>query len=139
MSVRWHHLLCAASAVPDLLKPALDEYDGDVPDKDKVVAAIAEGKKNTKPGAFPYVERAPTGRASCMFCSESIEKDALRVAVEREVEAGGFTRKTPGYLHPACASEQLEQDGKDLDEFITAVKNNSRVSEAEVEEVLAEL
>lgn len=133
-SMQWHHLLCAAGKLPGELKDALGEFGGEVPDRaelDKAMdAAIKSGK--AKPGGFPYVDHAPTGRASCMQCSETIEKASIRVAVEREVDTGGFMRRTPGYLHPKCVVENLENTGGSIDELVEAIKTNSRLPDAEL-------
>src|SRR5438034_595287 len=89
-TMRWHHLSCAAEKLPAEFKAALDAYPGDVADRaglDKAMAdALAKGR--AKPGGFPYADKAPTGRARCMQCQQGIEKDSLRVAVEREIDTG---------------------------------------------------
>ena len=92
-SMQWHHLLCAAGKLPAELKEALGTYDGDVPNRPELDNAMAEAikKGGAKPGGFPHVDRAPTGRAKCMQCEEPIAKDSFRVAVEREVDTGAFT------------------------------------------------
>ena len=138
-SHRWHHLACAASALPDALKPTLDDYGGEVAERATIDQLISAGKKATKPGAFPYADRAPTGRARCMFCEAAIEKGTLRIAVERQVDTGAFVTKGAGYLHPACASEQLERDQVEAEGFILGLKANSRLESAELDQVLAEL
>src|SRR6185295_11353544 len=77
-SMQWHHLLCAASKLPDELKAALAEYAGEIPNRAEIDAALEQAAKkaSAKPAAFPYVDRAPTGRARCMQCGQSIEKAA---------------------------------------------------------------
>jgi hypothetical protein len=106
----WHHLLCAAQKKGALLKPVLDAYTGEVPNRAELEAAIANPPKSSGGGgpkaAYPYAERASTGRSKCIHCDEPIAKDEWRVAVEREVDTGTFTRSGPGYLHPKCAIEQ---------------------------------
>ena len=104
-SMQWHHLLCAAQKLPAELKAALAEYPG--PNQAELDTAMdaAIKKGNAKPGGFPYVDRAPTGRAKCMQCDEMIEKNSFRVAVEREVDTGTFVTRGAGYLHPKCVAE----------------------------------
>src|SRR5215470_3320050 len=77
-SMQWHHLLCSAGKLPAELKAAMDEYPGDIPNRDELDKAMegAIKKGNAKPGGFPYVDRAPTGRAKCMQCDETIEKNS---------------------------------------------------------------
>jgi poly [ADP-ribose] polymerase len=134
MTYMWHHLACAAKKKPKELKTALDAFDGDIPDRKALEKQIAEGASKQKPGTFPYVEKAPTGRSKCLACDETIEKDTYRVAIEREVDAGGFVRKSAGYLHPACASEFVGDD-----ELAEKLKANSNLKPAELDEVLQEL
>lgn len=120
----WHHLDCAAGRMPAKVKEALAGFPGDVPDRAKLEAILAAPPKaaSAKGGpkaAYPYAERASTGRSKCMHCDEAIEKGTLRVAVEREVDTGTFTSTGPGYLHPACASEHTGDD-----ELLTKIKTN---------------
>ncbi|MDQ3339058.1 MAG: PARP-type zinc finger-containing protein [Myxococcota bacterium] len=140
-SMQWHHLLCAAGKLPVELKEALGTYDGDVPDRPELDKAMGEAikKGGAKPGGFPHVDRAPTGRAKCMQCEEPIAKDSFRVAVEREVDTGAFTTRGAGYLHPKCVAENLENVGGDMEEFLAGVKKNSRIPENDLETVVGEL
>lgn len=140
-SMQWHHLLCAATKLPAELKESLAAYDGDVPNRPELDKAMADAikKGGAKPGGFPHVDRAPTGRAKCMQCEEPIAKDSWRVAVEREVDTGAFTTRGAGYLHPKCVAENLENVGGDMEEFIAGIKKNSRIPEDEVVKVAAEI
>ena len=140
-SMQWHHLPCAATKLPGELKDGLAGYDGDVPNRVELDKAMEEAikKGGAKPGGFPYVDRAPTGRAKCMQCEEAIEKGSFRVAVEREVDTGSFTTRGAGYLHPRCVAENLENVGGSTDELIEGVKKNSRIPEAEIETVIGEI
>jgi poly [ADP-ribose] polymerase len=140
-SMQWHHLLCSAGKLPAELKEALDAYDGDVPNRGELEKAMDDAikKGGAKPGGFPHVDRAPTGRAKCMQCEEAIAKDSWRVAVEREVDTGSFTTRGAGYLHPKCVAENLENVGGDMDEFVAGVKKNSRIPQDALAEVLAEI
>ena len=69
-SMQWHHLLCAAAKLPAELKAALDEFHGTVPNRAELDTTMADALKkgNAKPGGFPYIDRAPTGRAKCIQC-----------------------------------------------------------------------
>ena len=118
----WHHLECAAKKKPGPLKAALESTDVVVPNKAELEKLIAENAKNVKPSTFPYAERAPSGRSTCMVCSEAIPKGELRVAVEREVDTGSFMTKGAGYLHPACA---LEHVAEDVETFFKKVQDHS--------------
>ena len=130
----WHHLLCAAGKLPGELKGTLATFDGEIPNRAEIEAAMTDAIKSgkAKPGAFPYVDKAPTGRAKCMQCDETIEKDSFRVAVEREVEVGGMMRKSPGYMHPKCVAANLENVGGTLEDIETQVRANSLIDEADL-------
>lgn len=128
----WYHLPCAAGSRPVQLKAALDAFAGEVPDRAALDAAMA--KADASPTTFPYAERAPTGRSRCLQCREPIEKDALRVAIERELEYG-MGRPSAGYLHPRCARAQVDQQ-----DLAAALRRNSRgLGEAEFAELEREL
>lgn len=140
-SMQWHHVLCAAGKLPAELKEALDAYAGEVPNRAELDQAMAEAvrKGAAKPGGFPYVDRAPTGRAKCMQCDEAIEKGSFRVAVERELEIGGNVTRGAGYLHPRCVAENLENVGGSAEELIEALRQNSRIPPEELDAVIAEV
>lgn len=140
-SMQWHHLLCAAGKLPAELKAAMDEYPGDIPNRAEIDTAMdaAIKKGNAKPGGFPYVDRAPTGRAKCMQCDQAIEKNSFRVAVEREVDTGTFVTRGAGYLHPKCVAENLENVGGSTEELIEGLRANSRLPEAELDGVIASI
>jgi hypothetical protein len=129
-TVQWHHLLCAAQKLPAELKEGMAAYEGDIPDKAALEAAMNETIKKGagKPGGYPFIDHAPTGRAKCMQCSEAIEKGALRVAVEREIDTGTMVTRGAGYLHPACVAANLEEVGGSVDELAEQVAKNSRIA-----------
>ena len=140
-SLAWHHVLCAAARLPVELKAALAEYPGEVPDRAGLEAAMTEAMKkgSAKPAGFPYVDRAPTGRAKCMQCDQPIEKASFRVAVERELTIGANMTRGAGYLHPACVAENLENIGGSVDDLLEGLRANSRLPEGELDGVIAEL
>jgi hypothetical protein len=137
-ALRWHHLMCAAKKLPHELADALTRYEGQIPNREAVDAAMEEGKKGVKakPKGFPNADRAPTNRAKCLVCAETIEKGTFRVAVEREVDTGSFTTKGAGYLHPKCALAWAEENDAGED-FAEQVKGNTTaLSAAEIDEVM---
>ena len=140
-SMQWHHVLCAAAKLPDELKAALADYPGEVPNRAELEAAMQEAAKKgaAKPAGFPYVDRAPTGRAKCMQCEEPIEKGAFRVAVERELTIGANVTRGAGYLHPRCVAENLENVGGSTDDLIEGLRANSRLAEGELDGVIADI
>jgi poly [ADP-ribose] polymerase len=140
-SMQWHHLACAAGKLPAELKEAMAAFAGDIPAKAELEKAMADAyaKGNAKPGGFPYVDRAPTGRAKCMECGEAIAKDSFRVAVEREIEVGASTQRGAGYLHPKCVGANLENVGGDKAEVVEGLRKNSRLPAPDLEGVLLEV
>lgn len=140
-SLAWHHLPCAAGKHPDELRAALTEYPGEVPGRDELDTAMEQAAKkaSAKPAGFPYVDRAPTGRAKCLQCEQPIEKGSFRVAVERELEIGGNATRGAGYLHPACVGENLGGIGGPLGDLIEGLRANSKLSEGELDGVIADI
>jgi hypothetical protein len=140
-SMQWHHLLCAAGKLPAELKEAMAAYEGEIPNRAELDKAMDEAikKGGAKPGGFPYVDRAPTGRAKCMQCEETIAKDSFRVAVEREVDTGSFTTRGAGYLHPGCVAENLENVGGSVDDLVEGLKKNSRIPQSDLDAVIGEV
>jgi len=146
-SLQWHHLPCAAGKLPAELRAALAEYAGEVPGRAELDAAMeqADKKAAARPAAHPYADHAPTGRAKCMQCGEPIEKGAFRIAVERELEIGGNATRGTGYMHPGCVVANLENAsgtlgaGGSLEDLIEGLRANSRLTEAELDGVIADI
>lgn len=138
-SLQWHHLPCAATKLPAELTEALKAYAGEVPAREELDRLMAEAiaKGTAKPGGFPYVDRAPTGRAKCLQCREAIAKGTLRVAIEREIETGGMGQKSAGYLHPPCVVANAEAHEMDVEELVEGLRANSRIPEVDLAEVVA--
>lgn len=133
----WHHLECAAKKKPGPLLAALQETTVEVPNRAALEQLAAGAAKSEKPGTFPYAERAPTGRSSCIACDEAIAKGALRVAVEREVDTGSFVTRGAGYLHPACACGHT---GESAAALLQKLRDNSPgLAPADVDAIGAEL
>jgi hypothetical protein len=140
-SMQWHHLLCAAAKLPAELTAALGEFHGTVPNRDELDKAMADALKkgNAKPAGFPYIDRAPTGRAKCMQCEEPIAKDSFRVAVEREIDTGTMVTRGAGYLHPKCVDENLDNTGGSKEELLAGIRANSRLAANDLDAVIAEI
>jgi hypothetical protein len=140
-SMQWHHVLCAAAKLPSELKAALADFPGEVPNRAELDAAMEEAAKKgaAKPAGFPYVDHAPTGRAKCMQCEQPIEKGSFRVAVERELTIGTNVTHGAGYLHPRCVAQNLENAGGSIDDLALGLRANSRLSEGELDGVIADI
>lgn len=139
-ALRYHHMMCAAAVLGPQLREAMAVYEGEIPDRAEIEKAIDAPPPAPKGGAegakYPRAERAPTGRARCMQCSEAIEKGAWRVAVERELEAGAFVRKSAGYMHPACAPAWAEaNEPGDYGAWIEALLANGALEAGDAAEV----
>lgn len=135
----WHHLRCAAKKKPSQLAEALKTFAGEVPDREEIERLIAENAAKQKPSTFPYAERAPTGRSHCGECHRTIEKGALRVAVQREPDGPALMimPPTPRFLHAACARSALDGEPEKL---AARIQQNSRgLGPGDVEELLAAL
>lgn len=138
-SYRWHHIKCAAQKLPAELREALGAHSGEVPERDELDKLMAEADA-TKPPPFPYADRAPTGRAKCQGCGETIPKEGLRVAVERDIERGMTVTKGAGYLHPACAAAYVEEHGGTHAKLTEDLRANTRsLSEADLDTLFAEV
>lgn len=145
MGHRWHHMKCAAEKLPNKLKDAMGAYEGEIPTELRTeleqIADEAAKKQKGKSDAFPYVDLAPTGRAKCIQCRETLEKGQPRVAVERELDAGGMTRMGAGYLHPGCAAAYAEANGQGpVEELVAGIrKHTTAITGEELDRVLAEV
>jgi ribosomal protein L37AE/L43A len=140
-SMQWHHLTCAAGKLPAELKEAMAAFPGELSDREALEQAMADALTTgtAKPAGFPYVDRAPTGRAKCMQCEQPIAKGSLRIAVEREIDVGASAQRGAGYLHPPCVVQNLENLGGSLEELAAQLKTNSRLPATELDELLASL
>ncbi len=120
-AMQWYHLKCAAQKVPIDFGPTLKEYAVEVPDREELEATIEKNRGKQKPTTFPYAELAPSARSSCLVCEQKIANGEPRVAIEREIDAGGFVRQGAGYLHPKCAMHYEETP----DDLADQIKQNS--------------
>lgn len=138
---RYWHLECAAKKLAGPVAQALAAYEGEVPNRAAVEALLASAPKKAGDRPLPHADRAPTGRARCLQCREGIEKGALRIAVEREVETGMMTTKSAGYLHPGCAFAWTEEhlDDGDPTEWLAKVFAQSELSDDDRAELTAAL
>jgi hypothetical protein len=84
-----------------------------------------ERRRARKP--IPRVELAPTGRAKCKECGESLEKDSPRVVLGRSVEFGNQERVGPINVHPRCVRRALQavDSATEPDGLPQALRENS--------------
>ena len=129
----WHHLTCAAKRRPEDVEAAYGEKAWDeglkVPPLEelRLLKEKAE-KKKAEQKEPPYVEHAPTGRAKCKHCGETIEKGSARVTLLREVTFGNQTRGNPINVHPGCVAAELRAEDclTEAEDFAQALESNSR-------------
>ena len=87
------------------------------------------------------IEIAPTGRASCRGCKQTIAKGELRVAFERVFEGPMGAQKGAAYTHPICAARYLEREkeqgrqGPDAATLAGLLKQNSKLDADDAETV----
>jgi hypothetical protein len=136
---RWHHMKCAATKLASELKGALADFTGDVPDRAELETLMATAE-SSKPPPYPHADKAPSNRAKCLGCGDTIAKDTIRVAIEREIERGMMTTKGAGYLHPKCAAAYVETQGSSHDELTEALAKNTRaLDDAEKAQLFAQV
>jgi len=147
----WHHLRCAARRQFEKVEEAYGleawkeakQPPRKVPNLDslKKLREKAEEKRKERK-TIPYTEPAPSGRASCKHCGETIEKASMRVILGREVEFGGVVRIGPINVHPHCVAKEMQADdcGTEADGFAERLLQNSRDQpEERIRAVLAEI
>lgn len=140
MTYRWHHMNCAAGSRSDELRSALTDFGGISAEQRAELEKLMAEADAKKPPPYPHADKAPTGRAKCVGCGESIAKGEIRVAIEREIERGMTTTKGAGYLHPKCAAAYVEENGSSHDELTESLRQNTRaLSEDELGKLFAEV
>ncbi len=105
----WFHLICAADERPEKLAALLAGHAAELPERALIEQTIAWSLASPKLSQAKWAERAPTGRARCQECREPIEKDALRVAEQREAEV--MVMATTSYVHAGCAKRRYGAAG----------------------------
>jgi hypothetical protein len=98
----WFHPACAAYKRPEPFLEALSAGGGDaLRDLAPLEAAAKLGIEHRRLPRVSGAERAPTGRARCRHCRETIDKGTWRIPLVYFEEA----RFEPsGFVHAACAS-----------------------------------
>ena len=140
---RWHHMACAAGSKTDELRATLAAHDGNPPVPDELKAELERAMADAdakKPPPYPHADKAPSGRAKCQGCGETIAKGELRIAFERDIERGMQVMKGAGYLHPKCAAAHFEEQGTSHDDLTEAIRTNTRdLSAPELDKLFAEV
>ena len=67
-----------------------------------------------RPARGPVVEQAKTGRAKCVVCDQVIEKDTMRVGIDRVIETPSYKGLATVWAHLACKDAVPELAGVTL-------------------------
>lgn len=101
-AMHWYHLQCGAEKRPESFAKALAECELEIPERARLTKTAELGTLHPRLSRIARLERAPSGRARCQACHELIEKDALRLVLER-IEDGMMSGA--GFVHVACCKE----------------------------------
>jgi hypothetical protein len=96
----WFHLECAACMRPEKFGTLLATYAGPLPNREWLEETAKVGAAHRRLPRLARAERASSGRATCRFCRQLIDKGSFRIALQMFEE----TRMTPiGTIHMGCA------------------------------------
>lgn len=143
----WHHLNCAAkrnfAAVEEAYGEKCWDEGVEVPELEELRKLEEQAaKKKAEKVDPPYAQIAPSGRAKCKHCDETIEKDSVRIVLGREVEFYRQVRVALINVHPRCvAAELLAEDcGTEVEGFEDALRGNTKdVSSEKLDEAIKEI
>jgi hypothetical protein len=99
-STHWFCLRCAADKRAEKFRPLALQTELELPERDALLVAAELAIAHPKLAEIAHAERSPTGRARCRQCREVIEKDLLRIALERSDD--GMVSSS-GFIHANCA------------------------------------
>lgn len=128
----WFHLDCAAFKRPEALLETLEAREQPLDGQEQLIATARKGMEHRRLPRVNGAERAPTGRAKCRSCHETIAKDSWRIPLVF-YEEGLFSAS--GFVHARCAGAYFETT-----ELLPAVRRFSPgLSEEQLEELAGEL
>jgi len=104
-TTHWFHLLCAAYKRPQPLLEALAATTEVIEDRSHLEAEAKLGIAHHRSVRVDAASRAPSGRAACRACKQSIDKGSWRIGLVF-YEDGRFAPS--GYIHLTCAAGYLE-------------------------------
>jgi hypothetical protein len=131
----WFHPRCAAYKRPEALAEIID--DSDQPDDELASqkAAIESSMEFRRLSRIDGVERAPSGRARCRSCRETIAKDEWRIPLVF-YEEGMFNPS--GSIHIKCSKDYF--DTTDIVDRLTHFGTALEVADIEdIKQQLADL
>lgn len=128
----WFHLDCGACKRPGPFLEALDQTETPIEAADRLVEEARLGVDHRRLPRVDGAQRAPTGRARCRSCRETIGKGNWRIALVY-FEDGRF--QPSGFIHARCAREYFGTI-----ELLGRVRHFSpELAEADVRELTGEL
>jgi hypothetical protein len=101
----WFHVPCAAFTRPEPFHEILAAGADAGPERERLEREAQAGIAHRRLPRVRAASRAPTGRASCRACRQSIAKGAWRIALAY-YEDGRFVPS--GFIHVRCAPAYLE-------------------------------
>lgn len=131
-TTHWFHLECAAFKRPEPLLETLEARTEPLEEAERLMAEAKRGIAHRRLPRITGAERAPSGRAQCRSCHNTIEKGAWRIPLVL-YEEGRFAPS--GSIHVSCAQAYFETT-----DVLPRLKRFSHgLSEADLSEIQAEL
>jgi hypothetical protein len=101
----WFHLDCAAYKRPEPFLETLEARTEPLVDAERLLTEARLGIAHRRVPRISGAERAPSGRAQCRSCRNTIEKGAWRIPLVF-YEEGRFAAS--GFVHASCAQAYFE-------------------------------
>jgi ribosomal protein L37AE/L43A len=98
----WFHLDCAAFKRPGPLRETLTRTAEPLTNRESLESEAQKGLEHRRLPRVNGAERAPSGRATCRSCRETIAKGSWRIPLVYW-EEGRFAPS--GFVHASCAGE----------------------------------
>jgi hypothetical protein len=125
----WFHIPCAAYRRPASLQTVIDQ----VPERSWIEPLTRQGITHERLERICGIERAPSGRARCRHCSESIGKQDWRIKLEF-FEEGMFNPS--GNVHLTCACDYFGTDDL-VDRLHHFSTDLTEIDESDIRQVIA--
>jgi len=128
----WFHVPCAALTRPEPFLEIVAGGGGPVPEQERLEREAQAGIAHRRLPRVRAASRAPSGRATCRACRQTIAKGAWRIALAY-YEDGRFVPS--GFIHVRCAAAYLETT-----EIVDRLRHFSPdLAAADVEDIKAEI
>jgi hypothetical protein len=119
-TTHWYHVRCGAYRRPESFLAAIDLCTFPLEDPALLRAAATFGIDHPRVPRLDAVDRAPSGRARCRSCHETIDRDGWRIGIVFFEEG----RTSPGgYLHAGCARRYFGTDPGDDDALLDRLRH----------------